>query len=63
MNTARVLNITQNDKGQMYAMAAKRKVYITYLDQHEHNSQMGIDDEIEILEWAKATMISPNHLH
>ena len=51
MNTARVLNITKNEKGQMYAMAARRKQYVTYLHQHEHDSKMSKNDEIKILEW------------
>ena len=36
----RVLDITMNDKGQMYAMAKKRQVYVNYLQQNQHGSQM-----------------------
>ena len=44
MNTERVLNITRNEKGHMYAMAQKRKQYINYLNHHEHDSQMSTND-------------------
>ena len=46
MNTERVLNITLNEKGHMYAMAERREKYVAYLHQHEHDSQMSINDEI-----------------
>ena len=48
MNTERVLNITRNEKGHMYAMAQKRKQFITYLNQHEHESNMEKNDENKI---------------
>ena len=56
MNTDRVLNITQNEKGQMYVMAERRKLFVIYLHQNEHDSQMSKDDEIQILEWTKKRM-------
>jgi hypothetical protein len=43
----------QNEKGHMYAMAERRKLYVTYLQKHKHDSNMGSDDEIKILEWSK----------
>ena len=58
MNTDRVLNITLNEKGHMYAMAARRKLYVEYLQKHEHDSQMSTDDEMNVLEWTKTKMIS-----
>ena len=44
MNTDRVLNITLNGKGQMYAMAQRREQYVNYLQQHEHDSKMSASD-------------------
>ena len=49
MNTDRVLNITLNEKGQMYAMAQRRELYVKYLQQHEHNGKMSAYDQSEIL--------------
>ena len=63
MNTERVLNITWNEKGHMYAMAQKRKQYINYLNQHEHDSKMEKNDQIKILEWTKTKMTSSDKLH
>ena len=56
MNMERVLNITLNEKGHMYAMAEKRKQYVSYLHEHEHDSQMNKADQMKILEWAKTKM-------
>ena len=56
MNTDRVLNITLNEKGHMYAMAEKRQQYVTYLQEHEHHSQMSTNDKNNILEWTKTRM-------
>ena len=56
MNTQRVLNITQNDKGHLYAMAQKREQYVSHLHKHEHNSQMNKTDQMKILEWTKTKM-------
>ena len=56
MNTERVLDITLNEKHHMYAMAEKQKIYVTYLQQHKHDSQMNINDQNNILEWTKAKM-------
>jgi hypothetical protein len=56
MNTDRVLNITKNEKGQMYAMAQRRQLYVEYLLQHEHNGKMSAHDQSEILKWAKTKM-------
>ena len=53
MNIQRVLDITLNEKGHMYAMAEKRKQYVSYLHEHKHASQMIEDDQTKILEWAK----------
>ena len=53
MNTDRVLNITLNEKGYMYAMAQRRELYVKYLQQHEHNGKMSAHDQSEILKWAK----------
>ena len=51
INTDRVLNITLNEKGHMYAMAERRKQYATYLHKHEHDSKMDTNDQLQILEW------------
>ena len=56
MNKERVLNITLNEKGCMYAMAAKREQYVSYLHEHKHNSQINKADQRKILEWAKTSM-------
>ena len=53
MNMDRVLNITLNEKGHMYAMAEKRKEYVSHLHKHKHKSQMIEDDQMKILDWAK----------
>ena len=58
MNTARVLDITTNGNGHMYAMAEKRKQYVTYLLQHEHDSLMNKFDQMKILNWTKTMMAS-----
>ena len=58
MNTGRVLNITQNEKGSMYAMAQKREKYVSYLQKHEHNSQMSRNEQNKIFDWVKNQMIS-----
>ena len=60
MNTERVLNITLNEKGQMYAMAQRRQLYVKYLQQHEHDSKMSARDQNEILEWTKARNTTSN---
>ena len=56
MNTERVLDITQNEKGQLYAMAGGRKLYVTNLHQHKHDSKMSANGQIRILEWTKIMM-------
>jgi hypothetical protein len=58
MNTERVLNITQNEKGHMYAMAEKREKYVSYLQKHEHGSKMSMNEQNKILDWVKRQMIS-----
>lgn len=63
MNTERVLDITLNEKGCMYAMAERRQEYVDYLQTHKHNSQMNNDEKMEILEWTKTKMISSNAFH
>ena len=56
MNTARVLKITKNEKGHMYAMAERRQHFVTYLLWHKHDSKMSAKDKIRILKWAKRKM-------
>jgi hypothetical protein len=56
MTIERVLNITMNEKGCIYAMAEKRKQYVTYLLQHEHDSLMNKVDQMKILKWTKTMM-------
>ena len=56
MNTERVLNITLNEKGQMYTMAQRRELYVNYLQQHQHDIEMNTSKQIEILEWTKTKM-------
>jgi len=53
MNMERVLNITLNGEGHMYAMAEKREQYVSHLYQHEHESNMSKTNQTSILEWAK----------
>jgi hypothetical protein len=57
MTIERVLNITMNEKGHMYAKAEKRQQYVTFLYQHKHDAQMSKADQTRILEWAKAMII------
>lgn len=64
MNTERVLNITQNEKGYMYAMAERRKQYVSYLHKHVHDSQMAPKDQIKILQLTiKGWLIQINVTH
>ena len=42
----------------MYAMAEKRKEYVSHLHKHEHKSQMIEDDQMNILDWAKRKIAS-----
>ena len=56
MNKERVLDITLNESGHMYAMAQKREKYVSYLCDHEHEAKMNHSDQINILEWAKTRM-------
>ena len=56
MNMGRVLDITMNGEGNMYAMAEKREKYVSYLLDHEHKSQMNKVDQARILEWAQTRM-------
>ena len=53
MNTERILNITLNEKGQMYTMAQRRQLYVEYLQIHEHDSKMSASDQNEILNGPK----------
>ena len=53
MNIQRVLNITLSEKGHMYAMAERRKQYVSYLYEHKHDSQMSKANQMRILEWIK----------
>ncbi len=63
MNTEQVLNITKNDKGHMYTIAGRRKQYVNYLKDHEHDSQMTRDNQIKVLKWTKKKMarLDVNH--
>ncbi len=63
MNMERVLNITLNDKGNMYVMAEKRKEYVSYLHQHNQNLQMNKVDQMRILEWAKSRITLSSKIH
>ena len=47
----------------MYAMAERRKLYVTYLQQYEHNAQMSTNDQKQILDWTKRKMTSKNKFH
>ena len=47
----------------MYAMAERRKKYVTYLHEHEHDSKMSKNDEIKILEWVKNRMALTDKFH
>ena len=53
MNKERVLDITLNEKGYMYAMAERREQYVSHLHEHKHDSKMSKTDQITILKWAK----------
>src|SRR5687768_9320487 len=48
MNMGRVLDITLNEKGHMYAMAEKREQYVSFLHEHKHKSQMNKADQMNI---------------
>ena len=63
MNTARVLNITYNEKGKMYAMAERRKFYVAYLQNHKHNSHTGRKEQEKILDWTKRMMTTSDTFH
>ena len=63
MNKERVLDITMNDKEQMYAMAKKRQVYVNYLHQNQHGSQMSTKKEAKILKWTKKKMTASDLHH
>ena len=56
MNKERVLDITTNEKGNMYAMAERRELYVSYLHEHEHKhkSRLKNDDQTKILEWVNS---------
>lgn len=45
MNKERVLDITMNEKGNMYAMAEKRELYVSFLHKYEHKSPMNKGDQ------------------
>src|SRR5687768_8319464 len=61
MNMERVLNITMNGKGHMYAMAERRNLFVTHLHEHEHEHEIKMTkaDLIKILEWTKTRMALP----
>ena len=63
MNTARVLNITQNGNNCMYALAERRKQYVNFLKMNEHDSRMSRNDQNEILEWTihKMALLDKSH--
>ena len=56
MNTGRVQNITQNEKGNMYTMAQRRQIHVTHLQKHKHDGQMNTNTQTKILEWTKTKM-------
>jgi len=56
MNTERILNITQNEKGNVYTMAQRRQIHVTHLGKHEHDGQMNTKTQTKILEWTKTKM-------
>ena len=58
MSTERVLNITLNEKGCMYSMTEKREKFVSYLQQHEHNSKMSLNEQNKILGWIESKMLS-----
>ena len=58
MSTERVLDITRNEKGYMYSMTEKRERYVSYLQQHEHNSKMSLNEQNKILGWIESKMLS-----
>ena len=41
-------------------MAQRRQLYVAYLQQHEHDSNMSPDDQNEILEWTKTRITTSN---
>jgi hypothetical protein len=51
MNTARVLSITKNEKGDTYAMAKRRQLFVQYLQEHKHSLNMTQDEEIKLIQW------------
>ena len=60
MNMERVLNITLNGKGHMYAMAERREHFVNHLNEHEHEIKMTKADQLKILEWTKTRMALPS---
>ena len=56
MKTGRVLNITQNEKGNMFIMAQRRQIHVAHLQQHKHDGQMNTNIQTKILEWTKTKM-------
>ena len=59
MNTERVIKISLNEKGCMYAMAERRQQYVDYLQKHKHDLQMSKDKK-EYFGMDKNKMISSN---
>ena len=51
MNTARVLSITKNEKGDTYAMAKQRQLYVKYLQEHKQSLNMTQDEQIKLIQW------------
>src|SRR5687768_8084434 len=60
MNMERVLNITLNGEGHMYAMAERRKQFVDHLHEHEREIKMTKVDQTKILEWTKTRMALPS---
>ena len=51
MNTARVLSITKNEKGDIYAMAKQRQLYVKYLQEHKQSLNMTQDEQMHLIQW------------
>ena len=60
MNMDRVLNITLNGEGHMYAMAERRKQFVDHLHEYEHEIKMTKVDQTKIIEWTKTRMALPS---
>ena len=41
----------------MYSMTEKRDKFVSYLQQHEHNSKMSLNEQNKILDWVQSKII------